>query len=151
MKQLGILLSRPQRQGWFCLQQLLDSVLADVVTADAQFQLTQVAAWRDFSGQLQQLEQLTDVDAIDLAISLGRLEHLGITELSITVPLQQYQPAWWQRCWWWFKQLFGARVPTTSERYRLADSNSSAVMAMSVTARRSEQGRWVVDNQTKTR
>lgn len=141
-------MARRRPQAWFRLDQLLDSVLADVVAADANFQLTQVQAWRDFGNAMAEFGQIPVVDRVDFSVGFGRLENLGLSELSVSLPLEVYRPGWLHRTWWGVIKLFGARVPSADERYRLARSGNRAVIELSVKARRNEYGRWTVDQQS---
>lgn len=132
------------KKAWFRLDQLLDSVLADVVAADAHFQLTQTEAWGDFGRALNELNDLPMVEQVDLAVGFGRLENLGLSELSVSLPLEVYRPGWLHRRWWGIIRLFGGKVPPNEERFRLAEPGVRGVIELQVAARRDNLGRWTV-------
>ncbi len=143
--QLGKLIVERSARSWFRLDQLLDSVLADVVAADANFQLTQAQAWRDFGDSLAELGRIPTVDRVDFSLGFGRLEYLGLSELAVSLPLEVYRPGRLRRAWWGFVRLLGGSVPAKDQRYRLAGPKSAHVIELNVKARRNEQGRWTVD------
>lgn len=145
---LGKLMVRSGSQSWFRLEQLLESVLADVVAVDANFQLTQVQAWHDFGSNLVEFENSPAAELADYSAGFGRLQNLGLSELSVTLPLEVYHPGWWRRAWWGVIQLFGAKVPPADERYRLASDNTRAVIELSVRAWRTENGNWHIKQQS---
>lgn len=133
-------------KSWFRLEQLLESVLADVIAADANFQLTQTKAWSDFSASLNELNNLPMVEKVELGLGFGRLENLGLSELSVSLPLEVYRPGWLRRCWWGVIRLFGRKV-ATEERFRLAHGSSGPVLELQVKARRDAAGHWTIDHQ----
>lgn len=129
---------------WFRLDHLLDSVLADVVAADANFQLTQAAAWRDFSKSVNELSQMPTVQDIDLSVGFGRLENLGLSELSVDLPLEVFTPGLFRRTWWGLIKLFGVQSPEFGERFRLAKTAKHAELTLHVKAKRNALGRWEI-------
>lgn len=140
------LLDKAGNQSWFRLDQLIEAVLADVIAADANFQLTQAKAWSDFSASLNELNQLSNVERIELGVGFGRLENLGLSELSVSLPLEVYRPGWLRRCWWGAIRLFGGKGPG-DRRFRVAERGSGAVMELLIKARRDAAGRWTVESQ----
>lgn len=142
--QLGKLIGKSQPKTWFRLDQLLESVLADAISADANFQLTQVQAWRDFGHALAEFGQIPTVDRIDLAVGFGRQENLGLSELSVSLPVQVYSPGWWRRAWWGIVRIFGGTVPSPEQRFRLARAGNRGVIELCIKASRTQQGRWTV-------
>ena len=142
---MGRLLAAGERSSWFTLDDLVESVLADVVEADANFQLTQAAAWREFGKAINEFGRLPTVERVDFAVGFGRLENLGLSDLSVQLPLEVYRAGWLRRCWWGLIKLFGARVPPREERYRLAADGNRGVIELTIKARRDGQGRWTVD------
>ncbi|MEH6649398.1 MAG: hypothetical protein V7707_05140 [Motiliproteus sp.] len=132
-------------RGWFTLDQLLDSMLADAVSADANFQLMQGAAWRQFGENLQQAKVASLIDGVDLAESFGRLSNLGLQQLELTLNLELYRPGWWTRLGWFIRGLFGKRPPPRPALYRMAIGRHSAAVQIKVQAVRNRQGHWQTD------
>lgn len=139
-------LSMDPTRRWFTLDQLLDSMLADAVSADANFQLMQGAAWRDFGESLQHAATVPPIDGVDLAESFGRLGNLGMQQLEMTLNLELYRPGWWQRLGRFIGGLFGGRPQPRPALYRMAVGRNSAAVQLKVQAVRNRQGQW----QTRT-
>ncbi len=132
----------PGRQ-WFVLEDLVDSVLADAVEADAGFQLMQSAAWRDFADDIKQSPQLSSAELVDISQSFGRLSNLGVDQFELTLELDLYRPPWWKRLWWFIRGLFGRLPEPQPARYRVADSGKGRGGRIRVRVRASRShGRW---------
>ncbi|SMF13625.1 hypothetical protein SAMN02745866_00857 [Alteromonadaceae bacterium Bs31] len=134
---------------WFSLDQIIESVLADVIAADANFQLTQTKAWSEFSKSLNELQQIPTIDSIDLGLGFGRLENLGLSELSINLPLEAYRPNWFKRSWWGLMRLF-VDPPDKDQHFRVVNGRARNVIEMQIKARRNDQGGWTIDKEANT-
>ncbi|MEH6472645.1 MAG: hypothetical protein V7752_15480 [Halopseudomonas sp.] len=138
-------LSIDPTRSWFTMDQLLDSMLADAVSADANFQLMQGAAWRQFGDSLQRSGAASSIDSVDLAESFGRLSNLGMQQLELTLSLELYRPGWWTRLGWFISGLFGQRPEPQPALYRMAIGRNSAAVQLKVQAVRNRQGHWQTD------
>ena len=137
----------PSSQRWFQLGDLMDSVLADVVAADANFQLTQAEAWGRFGKAISDLGSVPMIDKLDFSVGFGRLENLGLSELSISLPLEVYKPGLIKRLWWGVVHIFGYKKPSQNERFRLASSGNKGIIELQIKAKRDEYGHWSVSNE----
>lgn len=146
-RQLG---ASPLRQ-WFTLDELLDSVLADIISVDARFQLRQAEAWRNFAKSLSHLDGLAHLTAADFTVGFGRLENLGLGECAIHVQLDIRKASWWRRCWWGFVAIFGVRPQPRPAQYRLADAKRQRAgrIELRVSVERDEQGRWRTKHESR--
>lgn len=135
-------LSMDPTRRWFTLDQLLDSMLADAVSADANFQLMQGAAWRDFGKSLQDTVTVPLIDGVDLAESFGRLGNLGMQQLELTLNLELYRPGWWKRLCWFIGGLFGGLPKPQPALYRMAVGRNRATVQFKMQAVRNRQGQW---------
>lgn len=142
---LNDLLSHNSEHKWFTLDQLIESVIADVVSADANFQLTQAQAWRDFGKSLNEFSQIPIVDQIDFSVGFGRLENLGIQELSVELPLEMYHPGFFRKAWWGFLAVFGRKITNTNERFKLAKAGNKGVVELNIKVKRDQHGHWKVE------
>ena len=136
----------PLRQ-WFTLEELLTSVLADVIETDAQFQLMQGEAWRRFGSALDEFNNIPQIDSIDFSVGFGRLENLALNELDINLDIERYKPSWIKRFWWGFVEVILRIKPTQGPaRFRLAHGKTSATqVTLRLKARRNREGKWEVD------
>lgn len=104
---------------------LLTAIEAEVVEADARFQLLQANAW-SAAGRGRPLLEGYD-----------RLANLGLVQLSVTMALVTVRVPWWRRlCHWLFRLA-------PEPGFRLAtDPNEPSALRVTVTFARDEQGRW---------
>jgi hypothetical protein len=142
----NVIISSSSRS-WFKLGDLMDSMLADVIAVDANFQLTQAEAWGRFSKAVSDLGTIPMIDQLDFSVGFGRLENLGLSELSISVPLEIYRPGWMKRLWWGVLRIFGRKTVTSDERFRLARSGNKGIIELQIKARRDEYGHWAVSKE----
>jgi hypothetical protein len=133
-------------KGWFELQDIIDAMLADIVSTDANFQLTQAQAWRDFADSINEYNQVPAAFREDLVEGLGRLENLGIQELSVKLPLERYSPGFLRRLWWSIKALFGFSKQENVQLYRLSKQGKKGVIELTVMACRQQSGKWEVSS-----
>ncbi len=133
----------PLRQ-WFTLSELLDAVLADIISVDARFQLRQAEAWNNFASSLAHLDGLAHLTAADFSVGFGRLENLGLGECDISVQLDIRKAAWWRRMWWGVAAVFGVSPRPEPARYRLADDrrHRAGRIDLRISVVRDQQGRW---------
>jgi hypothetical protein len=134
------------KQGWFQLDEIMQSVLADAISVDANFQLTQTQAWRDFGRSLQSQSGVAGIAPPDLAQGIGRLNNLGVAEISVQLPVELYRPNVFIRLWQFLRGLFSNQKPTLEPKYRLA-SNKKEAFEIKIVARRDEQGRWATSEE----
>jgi len=106
---------------WFTLDDLLASVLGDITSADANFQLQQAEAWHRFADSLSHLEGFSHLSAADFSAGIGRLENLGLDACDISLQLDIRRRSWWRRAWGRISGIFGAAPTAAPELYRLAD------------------------------
>jgi hypothetical protein len=137
------LLATDPRPGWFSLEQLCDALLAEAVSADARFQLTQAAAWQSF--QVEFNRRGATLGSSDLGAGFGRQANLGLDRLSLELVLELYRPPWWRRCWDWLMRLFGYRMAVRPARYRLVVGRGGRALRLTLQATRSGAGRWQVE------
>ncbi|OZG75258.1 hypothetical protein BTA51_02415 [Hahella sp. CCB-MM4] len=147
---IGKLISRYSKQQWFRMDQLLNAALADVISADAHFQLSQAKAWRDFGHSLAEFSQVPPAEREDLATSLSRLENLGLVEVSITLPLEAYKPNLFLRVWLWFRKVFGSQLPDTVDQFRLTKPDRQQDLEVCIKVQRGERGKWEVSTSQQT-
>lgn len=134
------------RRRWLSLEALVDSLLADAIAADARFQLTQAAAWKDFTAQLNR--RGAALGAADLAAGWGRQANLGLDQLSLELILEVYRPPWWRRVWGWLMGLLGRSPVVKPARYRLATARGRGYrLKLMLLASRSADGRWQVQSE----
>jgi hypothetical protein len=140
--------AKQYKEEWFTLQELVSSVLADVTSADANFQLTQTEAWQDFSHSIGDFSSRTDVSASELAAGLGRLENLGIQNMSFSLPLILYQPGMIKRLWWLLIRAFGKELAPSEAKYKIArKQGQSALIQVQINVVRQRNGQWEVSSE----
>jgi len=136
----------PLRQ-WFTLDELLNSVLADVIETDANFQLMQGEAWRRFGQSLNTLHNIPQIDSLDFSVGFGRLENLALGELDLNFDIERYKPSFFKRCWWGVLQfVFRKSPPHDPAHFRLAHSNKMRGnrVELHIKVCRNNEGRWEV-------
>ncbi|WP_210397039.1 hypothetical protein [Motiliproteus sediminis] len=140
---LESVLSIDPRRRWLSLEEVTDALLADVISADARFQLAQAAAWKSFAAELN--HRGAALGHGDLAAGWGRQANLGMDRLSLGLTLELYRPPWWQRLWLWMTTLIGRKPPPRPAKYRLAGAGAGApVLQLTLVATRTAEGRWRV-------
>lgn len=144
---LGKSIAAQSNSGWFELQDIIDAMLADVVSADANFQLTQAQAWKDFTNSVNDFKQIPAEYREDLVAGLGRLENLGIERLSLSLPLEMYTPSFFRRILWVIKAFFGFSRKQNAQLYRLSTQGKKGVIELKVIASRQQFGKWNVSSE----
>ena len=140
-------LSPNRNDGWFSLDDIVQSALADVIHADAHFQLTQGAAWQQFGDSLRELSDNPLLKTLDVSVGFGRLENLAINELTVQLPLDVYRPSWLRRRWWGVLKVFGGETPSGERQYRLSRAAPGAAnrIELAIKVSRDANGRWRVN------
>jgi hypothetical protein len=140
--------AKQYKEEWFTLDELLSSVLADVTSADANFQLTQTKAWQDFTYSISDFSSRTDVSASELAAGFGRLENLGIQNMSFSLPLILYQPSMLKRFWWLIMRTLGKELAPSEAKYKIARKQAQrALIQVQINAVRQRNGKWEVSSE----
>ncbi len=146
----GRVLTKGAGRAWFELPHLLESAQADVISADANFQLTQTQAWRDFGNSLAEFTQLPAEEWSELAAGFGRLENLGMTEVRLSLQLEVDQPGWFRRQVWRIGKWLKRSTPPPGERYRLARPGCGSALRLEVVVSRDGQGRYTARHEIDT-
>lgn len=146
----GRVLTSGAGREWFELPHLLESALADVISADANFQLTQTMAWRDFGNSLAEFTQLPAEERPELAAGFGRLENLGMTEVRLSLQLEVNQPGWLRRQIWRVRKWLKRPTPPPGHRYRLAPPGRGSSVRLDVVVSRDSQGRYTARHESDT-
>jgi hypothetical protein len=103
----------------------LAAVEAEVIEADARFQVLQASAWHDASRDRP------------LLAGYDRLTNLGLTQLTVSVALEPVRVGLLRR---FFNWLLGT---TPEARFRLwSGDDTKAPLRLAVAFGRDEQGRW---------
>jgi len=107
------------------LPALLMAIEAEVLAADARFQLQQANAWCTVQHGRPLLE------------GYDRLANLGLVQLTMSMALVAVRGRWWQRLYHWFIGL------EPEPRFRLAtEQNEPSALRITVAYARDAQGRW---------
>jgi len=141
---LNALLSRNDKRQWHNLDTIVQSALADVISADANFQLSQGEAWRQFNESLQTVSDNPLLKAMDFSVGFGRLENLAINEISVQLPVEVYKPSVLKRFWWGVLKWVGKPPQKNESQFRLSRDASGAAnrIEIAIKVTRDEQGRW---------
>lgn len=136
-------MSHHNRQ-WCALDEIIQAALADVIRADAQFQLKQAEAWQQFSDSVKELSNNPMLQSIDLSVGFGRLENLALNELDISLGLDVDNPSLTKRMWWGFIKFFGFKPEKKPTQYRLSQHppgwKNRVEFKLKLT--RNETGKW---------
>ena len=138
---------------WHSLDDIVQSALADVISADALFQLRQAEAWTQFSDNIRSLSSNPLLQTIDLSVGFGRLENLAMQEVTITLDLEVYHESLWAKTWWGCLSIFGVKKETQGDKvYRLSkpSSGSGNRLELALKLKRDQYGQWQVNNQPVT-
>lgn len=137
-------------RAWHSLDDIVASALAEVIEADAHFQLSQTQAWNEFSDNIKSLSDHPSLQMLDFSVGFGRLENLAINELSIDLALDRYQPNFFLRRWWGILKVIG-KAPEASRttQYRLSRRAAGAQnrIEFSIKVKRNEYGHWETEHQ----
>ncbi len=126
---------------WCALQDIVQSVLADAIRADAMFQLRQAEAWQQMGESLRQSFNHPSLDMIDLSAGLGRLENLAIGELNVQLGLEFYCPNRLQRMLRRMGRYLGLCDSPQVGFCRLSNAKNRQQLEIKLT--RNEAGQWV--------
>lgn len=112
-----------------------------LVVADAEMQVLQNTAWRQFEKNYN-----TFVEHCDLTEGIARLNNLKVSEMAVTFYVTPLRRGFIGRVWHWFCSFFGKPVPIANGPQLMLTSpeelSRGTCFEITVTFRRDEKGRF---------
>jgi hypothetical protein len=122
---------------WRPLTEWMRILEDQVIEADAQMQLRQRLAWREFR---QSIRNLGD---IDLTEGLDRLANLGLGAVRLRVRLEPVSQARLPRLWRWVRRRVGMDAPPAGAfLMSTGKKHGPGALELSVTVTRNADGTW---------